>query len=63
MFHVCFFPFECYLKTLKGNLSLLTAERGDDEEETLRNVKDSLNDTIALCQQSSHSLKQHQREV
>lgn len=63
MFHVCvlFPPFKIYLKTLKENLSLLT-ER-DDEEETLTNVKDSLNDIIALCHQSSHSLNQQQREV
>lgn len=60
-----FVLFEICLKTLKENLSLVTAERaeGDDEEETLTNVKDSLNDIIALCHQSSQSLNQQQREV
>uniref|UniRef100_H3CIS9 VPS8 subunit of CORVET complex n=1 Tax=Tetraodon nigroviridis TaxID=99883 RepID=H3CIS9_TETNG len=56
--------FDVLLETLKENLSLLAAQReGDDEEETLTNVKDSLNDIIALCHQSSHSLNQQQREV
>lgn len=67
MFHVCvcfFFLFKIYLKTLKENLSLLTAERaGDDEEGTLTKVEDSLSDITALCHQSSHSLNQQQREV
>lgn len=59
-----FVLFEIYLKTLKENLSLVTAERaGDDEEETLTNVKDSLSDIISLCHQSSQSLNQQQREV
>lgn len=60
----CMF-FLSYLKTLKENLSLVTAERaeGDDEEETLTNVKDSLNDIISLCHQGSQSLNQQQREV
>lgn len=63
MFHVCFFSFKIYLKTLRENLSLLTAETEDHEEETLTHVRDSLNDMIGLCHQSSHSLKQQQREV
>lgn len=58
-----FFSFKIYLKTLKENLSLLTAEKEDHEEETLTNVKDSLNDMLGLCHQSSHSLNQQQREV
>lgn len=63
--YVFFVLFELYLKTLKENLSLVTAERAeeDDEEETLTNVKDSLNDIISLCHQSSQSLNQQQREV
>lgn len=63
MFHVCFFSFQIYLKTLKENLSLLTAEGEDEEEEALTDVKDSLNDMIGLCHQSSPSLNQQQREV
>ncbi|XP_056903532.1 vacuolar protein sorting-associated protein 8 homolog isoform X2 [Takifugu flavidus] len=56
--------FAVLLETLKENLSLVTAERaGDDEEETLTNVKDSLSDIISLCHQSSQSLNQQQREV
>lgn len=57
-------PFKICLKALKENLSLLTAaEAGDDEEETLTDVKDSLNNIIELCHQSSHSFNQQQREV
>lgn len=63
--YVFFVLFELYLKTLKENLSLVTAERAeeDDDEETLTNVKDSLNDIISLCHQSSQSLNQQEREV
>lgn len=53
------------LQTLKENLSLLPAESagGADGEETLTDVKDSLNDVITLCHQSCQSLSQQQREV
>ncbi|XP_070833577.1 vacuolar protein sorting-associated protein 8 homolog [Chaetodon trifascialis] len=69
--------FEVLLETLKEKLSLLTAqsdrrvEGGDgrwdekerDSESTLTRVKDSLNEIIALCHQSSQNLYQQQREV
>lgn len=62
---VCFlFPFLMCLQTLKENLSLLPDERaGADGEETLTDVKDSLNDIITLCHQSCQGLNQQQREV
>uniref|UniRef100_H2S9W1 VPS8 subunit of CORVET complex n=1 Tax=Takifugu rubripes TaxID=31033 RepID=H2S9W1_TAKRU len=41
----------------------LPERAGDDEEETLTNVKDSLSDIISLCHQSSQSLNQQQREM
>nr|XP_046257105.1 vacuolar protein sorting-associated protein 8 homolog isoform X3 [Scatophagus argus] len=69
--------FDVLLETLKENLNLLTAEsdrgveEGDvrhdeeerDSESTLTRVKDSLNDIIALCHQSSQNLNQQQREA
>ncbi|XP_070696841.1 vacuolar protein sorting-associated protein 8 homolog isoform X3 [Pempheris klunzingeri] len=65
--------FAVLLETLKEKLGLLTAESGRedgrrDEEErenesTLTRVKDSLNDIIVLCHQSSQNLYQQQREV
>ncbi|XP_070771676.1 vacuolar protein sorting-associated protein 8 homolog [Enoplosus armatus] len=69
--------FAVLLETLKEKLSLLTAEsdrgveggtgRWDEEEgdseSTLTRVKDSLNDIIVLCHQSSQNLYQQQREV
>ncbi|XP_068183630.1 vacuolar protein sorting-associated protein 8 homolog isoform X2 [Antennarius striatus] len=70
--------FAVLLATLKENLVLLTAESdggetgggaGRDEEEeteggsTLAAVKESLDDIIALCHQSSQNLYQQQREV
>ncbi|XP_044068934.1 vacuolar protein sorting-associated protein 8 homolog isoform X3 [Siniperca chuatsi] len=69
--------FAVLLETLKDKLSLLTAEsdraveggngRQDEEERdsdsTLTRVKDSLNDIIVLCHQSSQNLYQQQREV
>lgn len=60
-------------KTLKEKLSLFTSEsegenKGGDEEErsdesSLTSVKDSLDDIITLCHQSSQNLSQQQREV
>ncbi|KAI3362901.1 hypothetical protein L3Q82_011498, partial [Scortum barcoo] len=69
--------FAVLLETLKEKLSLLTAVsdreveggdgRWDDEEKdndsTLRRVKDSLNDIIVLCHQSSQKLYQQEREI
>lgn len=60
-------------KTLKEKLNVFTSEsegenRGGDKEERsnespLTSVKDSLDDIITLCHQSSQNLSQQQREV
>ncbi|XP_066544488.1 vacuolar protein sorting-associated protein 8 homolog isoform X2 [Amia ocellicauda] len=59
--------FVVLLKTLKDKLSALTEENeakmSADEEDPLQRVEVALSDTIALCQRSSHSLNQQQREA
>ncbi|KAG7512101.1 vacuolar sorting-associated 8-like isoform X1 [Solea senegalensis] len=69
--------FTVLLETLKDRLCFLTAEQDtsgggggggdrwqdDGGDSTLTRVKESLNDIISLCQRSSHSLYEQQREV
>lgn len=72
-FYICVVVLIISPKTLKEKLSLFTFEsegenKGGDEEErnnesSLTSVKDSLDDVITLCHQSSQNLSQQQREV